>query len=64
MPFGFDTLPSLLKPWWAYQLQDASFAGVPFVVTDTELADGRRTAIHEYPDRPFPWGKTWATPRG
>lgn len=55
MPFGYDTLPSLIRPLWAYTLQDASFAGVPFVLTDTEPTDGRRTVIHEYPDRAFPW---------
>jgi prophage DNA circulation protein len=35
---------------------DASFRGVPFKTTDAEIEGGRRTVVHEYPerDRPYP----------
>lgn len=35
---------------------DASFRGVPFKTTDAEIQGGRRTVVHEYPerDRPYP----------
>lgn len=40
---------------WRERLLQASFSGVPFVVTDSEDTGGMRAAVHEYPlrDRPF-----------
>lgn len=37
------------------QLQPASFRGIPFEVTASGLKIGRRTVVHEYPqkDQPF-----------
>jgi len=36
-------------------LQPASWRGVPFAVTSSALRVGRRTALHEYPDRDDVW---------
>lgn len=36
-------------------LRPASFRGVPFQVESTELAAGRRTQLHEYPQRDKPY---------
>jgi prophage DNA circulation protein len=40
---------SLIPPLWALQLQPASFRGIPFQVTESEITRGRRGALHEYP---------------
>ena len=37
------------------QLQKASFRGVPFEVTAASLTAGRRTVVHEYPQRDKPY---------
>ena len=37
------------------QLQKASFRGVPFEVTSASLTAGRRTVVHEYPQRDKPY---------
>lgn len=39
----------------ADDLQPASWRGVPFHVTATDLSAGRRTQLHEYPQRDTPW---------
>ncbi|MDO9235951.1 MAG: DNA circularization N-terminal domain-containing protein [Aquabacterium sp.] len=36
-------------------LRPASFRGVPFQVDSTDLGAGRRTQLHEYPQRDKPW---------
>lgn len=36
-------------------LRQASFRGVPFQVDDAGLGAGRRTQLHEYPQRDKPW---------
>ena len=36
-------------------LRPASFRGVPFQVTGTDLGVGRRVQVHEYPQRDQPW---------
>ena len=36
-------------------LRPASFRGVPFQVDATDLGAGRRTTVHEYPQRDKPW---------
>lgn len=41
---------------WRNQIrQTASFRGVPFSVTDTDTRIGRRTVLHEYPQRDVPF---------
>jgi prophage DNA circulation protein len=39
------------------KLQPASFRGVPFQVEDTDLTAGRRTQVHEYPQRDKPYAE-------
>lgn len=39
----------------AAYLRPASFRGIPFQVESTELAAGRRTQLHEYPQRDKPY---------
>lgn len=39
----------------AEKLQPASFRGVPFKVDSTEMGAGRRTQLHEYPQRDKPY---------
>lgn len=39
----------------AAELRPASFRGIPFQVESTELAAGRRTQLHEYPQRDKPY---------
>lgn len=54
--FGLpDTIPSLIRPLWTLTLQDASWMGIPFVLTETEPTDGRRVVVHEYPKRDMPY---------
>lgn len=36
-------------------LRPASFRGVPFQVDSTDMGAGRRTQLHEYPQRDKPW---------
>lgn len=36
-------------------LRPASFRGVPFQVDSTDMGAGRRTTLHEYPQRDKPW---------
>jgi prophage DNA circulation protein len=36
-------------------LRPASFRGVPFQVDSTDVGAGRRTQVHEYPQRDKPW---------
>jgi len=38
-------------------LLPASFRGVPFAVTESETAGGRRIALHQYPGRDKPWAE-------
>lgn len=40
---------------WLDFLQPASWRGVPFSVLNSEVRAGRRTALHEYPNRDVPW---------
>lgn len=40
---------------WAQNLQPASWRGVPFAVASSTIRRGRRTALHEYPDRDAVW---------
>lgn len=40
---------------WREQLQRASFRGVPFFVDSTSSQIGRRTVLHEYPQRDEPY---------
>lgn len=40
---------------WRDQLRPASFRGVPFQTTETQLTVGRRLARHEYPQRDLPY---------
>lgn len=40
---------------WRDRLQQASWRGVPFQVEGDELAVGRRTQVHEYPQRDKPF---------
>ena len=42
-------------PAWAEGRQDASFRGVPFVITENNLRRGRQVALHVYPFRDDPW---------
>lgn len=42
------------KPY-ADDLQPASFRGVPFQVESTDMGAGRRTQVHEYPQRDKPY---------
>ena len=42
---------------WRDELQPASFRGVPFVVETTGAQFGRRTALHEYPQRDKPYSE-------
>jgi len=37
--------------FWSWRLQQASWRGVPFAVKEAVVVRGRRTALHEYPDR-------------
>lgn len=39
----------------ADQLKPASFRGVPFKVSESDIEIGRRTEVHEYPKRDKPW---------
>lgn len=39
----------------AQSLRPASFRGVPFEVSGADLGAGRRTQLHEYPQRDTPW---------
>lgn len=43
-----------LGPWASARLP-ASWRGVPFRVRESELKRGRRTAVHEYPERDDVW---------
>lgn len=36
-------------------LRPASWRGVPFQVDSTDMGAGRRTQLHEYPQRDKPW---------
>ncbi len=38
-------------------LQTASFRGVPFAVTSSDTAPGRRIALHQYPGKDVPWAE-------
>lgn len=38
-------------------LRPASFRGVPFHVSTADLSAGRRTQVHEYPQRDNPWAE-------
>ncbi|NKD86106.1 hypothetical protein HEQ63_07905 [Haematospirillum jordaniae] len=40
---------------WRQKLQPASFRGVPFFVDGDDLEAGRRTQVHEYPQRDTPF---------
>ncbi len=40
---------------WLYQLQPASWRGLPFAVDSSTVRRGRRTATHEYPFRDQVW---------
>lgn len=40
---------------WREELQPASFRGVPFEVEGDSGSFGRRTQVHEYPQRDKPW---------
>lgn len=40
---------------WRKKLQPASFRGVPFKVRDARTTVGRRTVLHEYPQRDTPF---------
>lgn len=40
---------------WKDELRDASFRDVPFQVESDELGGGRRTIVHEYPQRDKPY---------
>lgn len=42
---------------WLERLRPASFRGVPFYVDDESMQLGRRTALHEYPQRDTPWSE-------
>lgn len=42
---------------WLERLRPASFRGVPFYVDDESMVVGRRTALHEYPQRDTPWSE-------
>lgn len=42
-------------PFWAQQLQPASYNGTPFFVDGTQYTTGRRVAVHAYPFRDNPY---------
>ncbi|TKA91804.1 DNA circulation protein [Guyparkeria sp. SB14A] len=42
---------------WREQLQQASFAGVPFATRSVSGSGGRRVALHEYPNRDEPYAE-------
>lgn len=42
---------------WREELRDASFRGVPFEVEGDSGTFGRRTQVHEYPQRDKPWSE-------
>ncbi len=42
---------------WREKLQPASFRGVPFFVDSDDAAFGRRTQVHEYPQRDKPFAE-------
>lgn len=42
---------------WKDKIQSPSFRGVPFLVEDTSTEGGRRTALHEYPQRDTPYAE-------
>lgn len=42
---------------WRDKLQPASFRGVPFFVDGDDATFGRRTVVHEYPQRDKPWAE-------
>ncbi len=45
------------SPAWKLQLQQASFRGVNFRVSDAETLIGRRNVLHEYPLRDTPYAE-------
>jgi prophage DNA circulation protein len=40
---------------WRDKLQDASFRGIPFKVSNSDFGTGRRNIIHQYPNRNVPF---------
>lgn len=42
---------------WRASIRKASFRGVPFGVTGAELEAGRRTVLHEFPQRDLPYAE-------
>lgn len=42
---------------WREQLQPASFRGVPFFIEGDDASIGRRTQVHEYPQRDEPYAE-------
>lgn len=42
---------------WKSSIRPASFRGVPFGVTDAEAEGGRRTVLHEFPQRDMPYAE-------
>ncbi|WP_297668996.1 DNA circularization N-terminal domain-containing protein [uncultured Desulfovibrio sp.] len=42
---------------WKTSIRQASFRGVPFGVTDAEAEGGRRTVLHEFPQRDMPYAE-------
>ena len=40
---------------WRLNLQDASFRGIPFKVSSSDLGTGRRNVVHQYPNRNTPF---------
>src|SRR5882672_1106363 len=40
---------------WQAQLRQASFRGVPFGVLEGDVSFGRKTAVHQYPQRDGVW---------
>lgn len=60
---GHPTVPGIPYAWRG-SLQQASWRGVPFAVTETEIKRGRRTAIHEYPQAEDPASTVWVEDLG
>lgn len=42
---------------WKDKLRDPSFRGVPFLIDNSEFDGGRRTVLHEYPQRDKPYSE-------
>lgn len=47
----------MATPAWKTGLQQASFRGVPFAVSDADMGFGRRNFVHEYPLRDVDYGE-------